>query len=35
MEVSDRDFCMEDADGDIISGVLSFGPHPVYWTGRE
>ena len=26
---------MEDADGDIVPGVLSFGPHPVCWACGE
>jgi len=29
LEVGDRDRCMEDADGDIVPGMFSFGPHPV------
>lgn len=29
MEVGDRDRSLEDADGDIMSGVFSFGPYPV------
>ena len=29
VEIGDRDRCMEDADGDIVSGVLSFREDPV------
>jgi len=29
MEVGDGDLGMEDADGDIVQGVLSFSPYPV------
>ena len=25
---------LEDADGDIVPGVFSFGPYPVYWAFR-
>jgi len=30
VEVSDRNRCMEDAYGDILPGVFSFGEDPVY-----
>lgn|GEM_PF-5162064 len=29
VEVSNRDRSVEDADGDIMPGMLSFGTHPV------
>ena len=29
VEICDRDRSVEDADGDIVQGVFSFGPHPV------
>jgi len=29
LEVGDGDFCVEDADGDIVPGVFSFGSYPV------
>ena len=29
VEVGDRDRCMEDPHGNIVPGMLSFGPHPV------
>jgi len=35
VEIGDRDFGMEDADGDIVPGVLSIGSHPVYWARGE
>ena len=31
MEVGDRDFGMEDADGDIVQGVFSFGTGSGLW----
>jgi hypothetical protein len=33
MEVCDGDLGMEDADGDIVPGVFSFGPYPVCGAG--
>jgi hypothetical protein len=30
MEVGHRDRSLEDADGDIVPGVFSFGPDPVH-----
>jgi hypothetical protein len=35
LEVRDRNIGMEDADGDIVPGVFSFGPHPVCRAGWE
>jgi len=32
LEVGDRDLGVEDADGDIVPGLFSFGPDPVYRT---
>ena len=34
MEVGDGDGSLEDADGDIVPGVFSIGPHPVYQAYR-
>jgi len=34
VEIGDRDGCMEDADGDIVSGLLSFREDPVCGAHR-
>src|SRR5208283_2724619 len=34
VEIGNRDGCMEDANGDSVPSVFSFGPHPVCWAIR-
>ena len=35
VEVSDRDRCVENADGDIVPGLFSIGLYPVCWSAGE